>query len=575
MANKKLRKPILLQEEFAASEISNQDTVTTPSTPTKMNSVGIDQTTVISKEQQRAEIVQDVDTILNNLEALSKRISEDIDTVINDMLNEEFNLELNENAGATLMAMFKAGAAAAKLNAKYPKLLKKKKQSELDKTIYGFQFDAEKEQKIEAAVDKMKDAINAKIDKLDDPAAKKKARNGRDQKLEDLKKQAGVKLDRKKTDNAKNLDRDITDWSTKISKLIADNKVGDSPMISAEWEKAKLSIERDLEDSFLAKERKVQDEFVEDPERLKKWEDAAEARVNKEAKEDALKAKKAEENAKEAATKLEEEIANASDSEKEALEKVKAYMNAISQFGAATGVSAADPENNELYKEAKAKLAELKDAYKAIGDKDYASAFGYEGDSKESDVGAAKLEFKDRIVTMEDPFDQIVNDGSDEEDAVAKSAEDVAKDALGEEFSDYTKIEDKDEKEPDTTNDAGETVPGKKKWMDVKTYKGKDASGEETEEEVMYAKPNDNQSAATVDGEDLEEGNEFGAARAEAIAKGEKTFKVGDEEYPVEDVSKDDKENAEEFVEEAKEELPKKVKLYEGMSVADRFKALM
>ena len=75
--------------------------------------------------------------------------------------------------------------------------------------------------------------------------------------------------------------------------------------------------------------------------------------------------------------------------------------------------------------------------------------------------------------------------------------------------------------------------------------------------------------------EELEEGNEFGAARAEAIAKGEKTFKVGDEEYPVEDVSKDDKENAEEFVEEAKEELPKKVKLYEGMSVADRFKALM
>jgi hypothetical protein len=75
--------------------------------------------------------------------------------------------------------------------------------------------------------------------------------------------------------------------------------------------------------------------------------------------------------------------------------------------------------------------------------------------------------------------------------------------------------------------------------------------------------------------EEVEEGNEFGAARAEAIAKGEKTFKVGDEEYPVEDVSKDDKENAEEFVEEAKEELPKKIRLYEGMSVADKFKALM
>ena len=46
----------------------------------------------------------------------------------------------------------------------------------------------------------------------------------------------------------------------------------------------------------------------------------------------------------------------------------------------------------------------------------------------------------------------------------------------------------------------------------------------------MYAKEDGNESAATVDGEDLSE---------------------------------------------AKVELPKKVKLYEGMSIADKFKALM
>ena len=49
---------------------------------------------------------------------------------------------------------------------------------------------------------------------------------------------------------------------------------------------------------------------------------------------------------------------------------------------------------------------------------------------------------------------------------------------------------------------------------------------------------------------EVEEGNAFGAARAEAIAKGEKTFKVGDEEYDVESVDADDKENAEEYAEE-------------------------
>ena len=76
---------------------------------------------------------------------------------------------------------------------------------------------------------------------------------------------------------------------------------------------------------------------------------------------------------------------------------------------------------------------------------------------------------------------------------------------------------------------------------------------------------------------EIEEGNEFGAARAEAIAKGEKTFKVGDEEYPVEDVSKDDEKNAEEYAEEegiATEAVTESSAFKMG-SVSDRFKALM
>lgn len=48
----------------------------------------------------------------------------------------------------------------------------------------------------------------------------------------------------------------------------------------------------------------------------------------------------------------------------------------------------------------------------------------------------------------------------------------------------------------------------------------------------------------------IEEGNAFGAARAEAIAKGEKEFTVDGETYPVENVDKEDEENAKEFVEE-------------------------
>lgn len=56
----------------------------------------------------------------------------------------------------------------------------------------------------------------------------------------------------------------------------------------------------------------------------------------------------------------------------------------------------------------------------------------------------------------------------------------------------------------------------------------------------------------TKNGGEVTEGNAFGAARAEAIAKGEKEFTVDGETYPVEDVDQEDKENAEEFANEGK-----------------------
>jgi hypothetical protein len=76
---------------------------------------------------------------------------------------------------------------------------------------------------------------------------------------------------------------------------------------------------------------------------------------------------------------------------------------------------------------------------------------------------------------------------------------------------------------------------------------------------------------------EIKEGNAFGAARAEAIAKGEKTFKVGDEEFDVESVDAEDKENAEEFADEegiATEAVTESSAFKMG-SVSDRFKALM
>jgi hypothetical protein len=56
-----------------------------------------------------------------------------------------------------------------------------------------------------------------------------------------------------------------------------------------------------------------------------------------------------------------------------------------------------------------------------------------------------------------------------------------------------------------------------------------------------------------VEEEEVEEGNAFGAARAKAIANGDKEFTVDGETYPLEDVGADDEENAEDFAKESVE----------------------
>ena len=55
-----------------------------------------------------------------------------------------------------------------------------------------------------------------------------------------------------------------------------------------------------------------------------------------------------------------------------------------------------------------------------------------------------------------------------------------------------------------------------------------------------------------VKSNNVEEGNEFGAARAKAIAAGEDSFEVDGKTYPVKSVDKDDKENAKKFANESK-----------------------
>jgi len=97
------------------------------------------------------------------------------------------------------------------------------------------------------------------------------------------------------------------------------------------------------------------------------------------------------------------------------------------------------------------------------------------------------------------------------------------------------------------------TIASNKKLRDIAVYKPGMHSTTQTELVVAFwgngsYLDNVSKKDDALAAKKIEEGNAFGAARAEAIAKGKKTFKVGDEEYDVEGVDKEDKENAKEFV---------------------------
>ena len=65
---------------------------------------------------------------------------------------------------------------------------------------------------------------------------------------------------------------------------------------------------------------------------------------------------------------------------------------------------------------------------------------------------------------------------------------------------------------------------------------------------------------------EIKEGNEFGAERAKAIAKGKDEFEVDGKKFPVKDVDKEDKENAKDFAKESVNEDEKSMKLTDILS---------
>ena len=565
----KFKKPILLQEEFAAGEISSNPT--TPAVKTTVDTVGTEQIADNkSGEQVRAEIVQDVDTILTNLEQLSKQITEDVNTLINDLdsvfeaFDEDFKYEaINEDFMAKMLQAFTDMKNYAALKSAYKPGAVNVMNSEVEKVQKGAEFDAAMDEKIEQAVEKLKEKWNEKIKaegaKHADNIPKKtaiqtKLREMRDQAVKDAK----TGTIKKKVDSQKaklNLGEDakIKEAQEKLAETVKDFPLSAEGLLAKTWDKEKNEIDLEISIKKIDMVTDAETEYLDDPDLVDKLAKKADDKKKKEAAEAKEDTAKFEADLKAQEEKLAKQEAEAMNdpNKKEAIEAIKLYYGASKEYLNVLGGVSADLTDEE------------KDAINSVKKKYNAAKKGFT-------VGKLK---KTGDYTEDEASEEIANMTANVEAAVDKFKDIVAK-AEGDAQTKKNDIKAEIKELKDKIKEAQGEVEAAKVSADGNEEDPAlvSAKAKVTELETKKTELEDSIKEESVE---IEEGNEFGAARAEAIAKGEKTFKVGDEEYPVEDVSKDDKENAEEFVEEAKEELPKKVTLYEGMSVADRFKALM
>ena len=643
MAKMKLKKPILLQEEFAAGEVSNPNQNATPAVQTDTNTVGIDKQS--TGEKVRAEIVKDVDTILTNLEALSKQITEDIDRQYDALIESlENETPLNEDFMETMMKAFTDMKNYGVMKSSYPAKKKAIMNAEVAKASALAAFDDKMAGEEEKLIQKLKDAWKEKITKAGQQfadnlpkkkQAQEKLRGMRDANIEAAKSGSiKKKIDAKKTALTTAEDSKIKKLQDKLAEVEKDFPISGDSVLGKQWAIEKEDINTSISIQTMELKTKAETEYMDDPEKIKaKMERDAERKKKKEqeGKENAKEFEAELKAAEDKAARAEEEAANdptkapAVKAVKEFFAASKAYIGALSSIDPSEDI----PEDKQkLLKDSKSKYSEAKkaltkskmvdagyakdndegeelittlttnvtkavEAYKEVAAK--ADALEDEANNKKQEqINALKDELKELKATLASAGEP----GTEEEPNPEYDEAKAAVDAKQAEIDALNTVEDSVQVEENEDLNEGLHPKLKKAMKAVK--KGETVYGENVRFPGRFKIIEMGELFATVDYEDgtepmemasvniridslqfesaeIEEGNAFGAARAEAIAKGEKTFKVGDEEFDVESVDAEDKKNAEEFADEEgiATEAVSESSAFKMGSVADRFRSLL
>ena len=387
----KLGKKIQLLEDFSASDLSKPSQSVTPAAKTKPASITVDKVVaqpteapeapvanVVSGEEVRAEIIKDVDAILNNLDALSKQITEAVlleadEWFEDDALFESTEAINEEDSFLTKMfAKFKATQAYSTRMGQYSALKKKERGAEVTKIELEGQFDAKKDQ-LEAQIkDKIAAKIKTQIDKVNQkditPEAKKEIKDKiyakRDELLKGSNKKIAEKIKTKKEAVTAKAKQAITAAEAETKKMIDDNPI-DNEKYTNLWDAYKLDVDNRHElllidmkaEATMDADDKDEDQIEKDIKTADEQKKKQEARAAERAKILELRAKKIKE--KEA-----KEDAKLDDKQKEAKEKIDKYISAQVSF------DAGEMKQEEFDKVEKISASTFKDRAPGISDED-------------------------------------------------------------------------------------------------------------------------------------------------------------------------------------------------------------
>ena len=354
----KLDKKIQLLEDFSASELSKPSQSVTPAGQTQRDSVTVDKVvaqpaqpaitnepaeaipSVISGEEVRSEILKDVDAILNNLEALSKQITEaallEADAWFKDGSLFE-SVAINEEDGffAKLFGQFKAAQAFGTRIGTYAKMKKDEANAEGKKIELEGQFDAKKEQLGEEIKKKLRDKFTKQIDQVnqkDIPTEtkakiKEKIYAKRDEVEAKASKQIAEKIKAKKAAVSAKASQDIKAKSEATQKMLKDNPIDDEKYTN-KWEMYKLEVDNKHEITLIEVKAEAADSVDKDADQLEKDEATFKAQM---ATADKLKAEKEKDldlKAKKIEDKAKKELEDLAEDKKEAAVRITQYLAA-------------------------------------------------------------------------------------------------------------------------------------------------------------------------------------------------------------------------------------------------------